>query len=132
MIINLNLDGRNYITHNEIITVPEEEVKLVFASSVYVLGTLVATVSDGAERLQFKLTKQDKEINITDFCKKAGRVEITVSLTVRGKIAKKWQIEPLCVREIDGTFEAIPEIEALKERLARAEKAIAEMSKLII
>lgn len=132
MIINLNLDGRNYITHNEIITVPEEEVKLVFASSVYVLGTLVATVSDGAERLQFKLTKQDKEINITDFCKKAGRVEITVSLTVRGKIAKKWQIEPLCVREIDGTFEVIPEIEALKERLARAEKAIAEMSKLII
>lgn len=132
MIINLNLDGRNYITHNEIITVPEEEVKLSFASSVYVLGTLVATVSNGEERLQFKLTKQDKEIDITDFCKKAGQVEITVCLTVRGKVARRWQIEPLCVREIDGSFEVIPEIEELKERLERAEKAIAEMSKLII
>ena len=132
MIIALSLDGENYVRHNEIITVPEEEVKLGFASSSYLLGVLVVTVINGAKSQQYKLTSNEKEIDITEFCQKAGRVEITACLTVRGEVAKKWHIEPLCVREIDGSYQAIPEIEELKERLARAEKAIAELSQMII
>ena len=130
MRIELYLNANTYVTHNEIIVIPEEKVELLFKSSAYAIGTLLITVKRGDTVKQYKL-KNETALDITDFCKIAGMVEVTAQIIVRGESAKLWQIEPFCVKEISGGFEVMPEIEYLKQRVSILERAVTELSEII-
>lgn len=129
MVINLSLQSSKFIRHNDIIVIPEEKVELEFITSCYSIGEILVSVRNGSAEKQFKL--RDKPIDITDLCTVPGQVDITAQLLVRDNVAKVWQIEPLCVKEISGGYEVIPEIENLKAQLATANQAIAELAKLV-
>ncbi len=125
MIITLPLNAAPIVLHREAITLPET-VELSFTSCIYALGELVVTI--GGE--QYK-THGDKPIDVSAHFTKAGEVEIMVSLIARGDVVKTWAVEPFIVKEVDGTYKAIPEIENLKERVVLLEKASQELKTLI-
>lgn len=116
---------------NKFVSIPERfmagaQTALVFESSEYDLGELRATITDGsfAKRHVVKGGKFD----ITEYCKKAGVIEIAVDLILRGTVAKTWLLEPFVVRENGGGYELIPEIALLRNEVRRMKKIIKELN----
>lgn len=56
----------------------------------------------------------------------AGILNAEVKHYIQGELIKSYRIEPLLLKEVDGTISALPEIEALKQRLASLEEVVAE------
>ena len=131
MNIELNLNAESYVRHDKIITLPDERVAFLFKSACYAIGELLITVKVNNKEKQYKL-QSEGGVDITDLITQACEVNMTAQFIINGNVAKTWQIEPLCVREIGGGFEAIPEIEHLKQRISVLEKAVTELSELTI
>lgn len=119
---------------NKFVSIPErfmagEKTVIAFESSEYDLGELRATITDGtfAKRHVVK----DGKFDITEYCKKAGVLEITVDLILRGTVAKTWLLEPFVVRENGGGYELIPEVALLRKEVRRMKKIIKELNKKI-
>lgn len=129
MLIELTLYADSFLRHDKIIELPEDTVELFLHPTVHSVGTLTLTLNNGEKEKQYKI--KDKPIDVTEMFTRAGEVKASVTLSVRGKIARTWQIEPFCVKKIDAGFKAIPEIVALKERVSTLEQAVSELAKLI-
>lgn len=125
MYIVLPLNSSPIVLHREVITLPET-VEIGFSSCVYALGEIVVTINGK----QYK-TSGENTIDISEHFTQAGEVEIMVSLIARGEAVKSWSVEKFIVKEVDGTYKAIPEIESLKERVLLLEKASQELKTLI-
>lgn len=130
MVINFLLSADKYLRHNEIITLPEDTVELGFDRGIYAAGELILTIAKGSECKQYKIPRENI-IDITEFFHEAGEVKACLSLTVRGEVAREWQIEPFCAREIPNGIEVIPEVEALKEEIATLKVALVELHTII-
>jgi hypothetical protein len=111
------------------VTVAGEKNVITFESSSYSLHKLEVVVSNGEKQKTY--TVKNKAIDITDLCHKACVIEFAISLIVKGKTVKTWDVEPLVVREVDGTFKLLPEIIALRENMARLEKVVIELNNKI-
>ena len=131
MIIDFTLLHTQYLTHNEIITLPEETVELKFNRTIYSAGELILTVVKGESMAKQYKVPNDGTVDITEFFKEAGEVSACLSLAVRGEVARVWQIEPFCAREIPNGIEVLPEVEHLKEEVATLKRAIVELNTII-
>jgi hypothetical protein len=129
MIITLNLGASNYLKHNEVITIPEDGVELLFEQTAYSVGVLVLTVAKGEKVKQYRVNKAP--INISEFFTEAGEVSACLSLSVRGEVARVWQIEPFCAKEIPNGIKVVPEVEALKGEIKHLKQALYEISNII-
>lgn len=129
MQIILNLTTTNYLKHNEVITLPEDKVELLFKQTAYSVGDLVLTVAKGEKVKQYKVKKDP--VDITEFFTEAGEVSACLSLSVRGEVARVWQIEPFCAKEIPNGIEVVPEVEALKGEIKQLKQALYEINNII-
>lgn len=125
------MDCKISLGANKFVSNPERffvgaQTALVFESSEYDLGELHVTITDGtfAKRHVVKGGKFD----ITEYCKKAGVLEIMVDLILRGTVAKTWLLEPFVVRENRGSYELIPEVALLRKEVRRMKKIIKELN----
>ena len=109
--------------------VPEEEVILEFVSDTYVLGTLAITVRNSEEERKYKTS--GTPIDVTELCRKAGFIEAEIDMTVNCKSVKKWRTDKLLLREIEHGFEAVPELEAIKEDVKTLKAAIRDLAALL-
>lgn len=130
MIIDFTLTTSTYLKHNEVITLPDT-VELHFNRTVFSAGELILTVVKGETMgKQYKVPKEGT-VDITEFFGEAGEVSASLSLAVRGEVARVWQIEPFCAREIPNGIEVLPEVEHLKEEVATLKRAIVELNTII-
>lgn len=106
-----------------------EETILSFESSDYELGELHATITDGFVTILHVLN--DAKFDITDYCKKAGVLEIKVELIAMGAIAKTWLVEPFVVRENGGEYIMIPEVALMRREIRTLKRIIRELNKKI-
>lgn len=127
MNINLNLTVNEYVRHGEIISLPVDKILLSF-SSQYVLNELILTVKTADKVYQIRADAEHKA-DVTAFFTRAGTVDITVSMVIKGVVVKVWQIEPFIVKEISGKYVAIPELEYLKGEISTIKQALAEIVK---
>lgn len=107
----------------------KEKVILCFESSEYELGELHATITDGTFATRHILN--GARFDISDYCKKAGVVEITIDLVLKGAVAKTWLLEPFVVRENGGGYELIPEIALLRKEIQTLKQIIKELNSKI-
>ena len=129
MLIEFTLYADRFLSHNEIIELPEDIVELSFHKTAHSFGTLTLTLENGEGEKQYKIG--NSPIDVTEMFTIAGEVKATVTLSVRGKKARDWQIEPFLIRKIEDGFEAVPEVIALKEKVNTLELAVTELFKLI-
>lgn len=106
-----------------------DETILAFGSSEYDLDELHVTVTDGASAKRY--TVRNARFDISEYCKKAGVLEIGVDLVRGGMIVKKWVLEPFVVRENGGVYELIPEIALLRKEIRTMKKIIKELNSKI-
>lgn len=99
---------------------------LAFESSEYALDELHVTITDGTFTKRHVV--KGGKFDITEYCKKAGVLEITVDLILRGTVAKTWLLEPFVVRENGGGYELIPEIALLRKEVRTMKKIIKELN----
>ena len=125
MIIPINLNSNSTVLLGVGKIPLPETISLDFSSIVYPLDSLIVTVRNGSLKKSFK--PRGKSIDISEFCSHAGSVEIESSLTVNCEVVKTWRIEPLILCEIEHTFMAIPEIEAIKDEIALIKSAINDL-----
>ena len=116
---------------NKFVSIPErfmagDETTLSFLSSEYDLGELRCTITDGT--FSKRHVVKGGKFDISEYCKKAGVLEITVDLILRGTVAKTWLLEPFVVRENGGGYELIPEIFLLRREVRRMKKIIRELN----
>ena len=102
---------------------------LVFESFDYDLGELHATITDGAVKKRYAL--DGARFDITEYCKKAGVLEIELDLVANGEFIKTWQLEPFVVFENGGGYELIPEIALLRKEIRTLKKIIKELNSKI-
>ena len=119
---------------NKFVSIPDrfmagEKTVLAFESSEYALDELHVTITDGtfAKRHIVK----GGAFDISEYCKKAGVIEIAVDLVLRGTVAKTWRLEPFVVRENGGGYELIPEIALLRKEIRTMKKIIKELNSKI-
>lgn len=107
----------------------EEKTILAFESSEYVLGELHATITNGAFAKRHVV--RDKRFDISEYCKRAGVLEIKIDLVARGTVVNSWCLEPFVVRENGGSYELIPEISLLRNEVRTMKKIIKELNSKI-
>ncbi len=128
MLIEFTLYSDAFLKHDKVIELPDT-VELLFYRTPLAMGTLTLTVTNGVTEKQYKVNKEP--IDVSEMFTIPGEVKASLTLSVRGKPARRWQIEPFCVRQIDAGFVVIPEIVALKEEVATLKRAIIEINDLI-
>lgn len=130
MEIKLLLEPKKLIRINDAVIAGERCV-IAFDSKIYELGKLgVTLITKGREKHTF-LLEGTNILDITDFCKQAGRIDIVVELIMRGRTIKSWECEPIIVRELNGEFELIPEIVAMRRELALMKQVLKEFNQKI-
>ena len=129
MIINIDLKSKKLVEIGERKILLPENVCLQFTSSVYRLGTLIVSVSNGNEVKKYKATGEP--IDITPLCKQAGEVKIEVSHVIDCTPVQTWHVESLLLCEINHELQAIPEIEALKAEIEKMKAALRELAQLV-
>lgn len=123
MLINVNLTSKNLATLGESkMLLPEYEVLIQFTSNVYKLGTLIVTVRNGNNCKLYKTIGEP--INITPLCQKAGAIEMHIEQIIKFETVKSWTAEPLILVETDHGFEAIPEIQVIKNDLKTFKQSV--------
>ena len=127
MIKTLTLTSATYVRSGEAFILPDK-LEIAFESPTYRLGTLLVKVENEEQGKQYKLT-DNTPIDITAFAQKAGEVRISVALLIRGETAKKWTVEPIIVREVEQTYELVPEIEQMRRENAEMQAQLDEMRK---
>mgnify|MGYP003292062032 CR=1 FL=1 len=103
--------------------------KFVFESSEYTLDELQVTITNGDYVRRY--TVKDKTFDLTQHTLKAGVIELTVDLVLRGAVAKTWLLEPFVVRENGGEYYLIPEVALLRKEVKRMRRAIRELNSKI-
>ena len=79
----------------------------------------IVEVQNGRKKGAHKVT--DKPIDLSEYLF-AGKLEMTISLVARGKIAKKWSVVPVALTDLAHGIVAFDEIEQLKARVAKLEE----------
>lgn len=130
MKIDFLLTSAKYLHHNKVIELPEDTVELVFLPTAFTSGTLILSISSPVGEKQYKIVL-DTPIDVTEMFTVPGEVKASISMTVRGEVARTWQIEPFCVKEIPNGIEVIPAIEDMKQRVSTIASALTELLKLI-
>ena len=123
MILSVNLTAKTFasLAENKIL-LPEKEVLVQFSSTVYKLGTLIVTVRNGNDCKRYKTIGEP--INITPLCQKAGAIEMHIEQVIRFETVKSWTTEQLILVETDHGFEAIPEIQVIKNDLKAFKQSV--------
>ena len=99
---------------------------LTFESDEYKLGELQATITDGS--VAKRRVAKDNKLDITEYCERAGVIEIKLDLVAKGVTLKTWRLEPFVVRENGGGYELIPEIALLRKEVRRMKMIIKELN----
>ena len=129
MKITLRLSNADTIFHKEIITLPEDKIEVVVDNNPYLQGELILSLKNGDTEKQYKVGKEP--VDIREMFNDAGEVCGALTLLIRGKVAKVWQVEPLCAIVTPSGIELIPEIEYLKARVSTLERALVELKTIV-
>lgn len=116
--MNIQLNYETRVRAENSITLPTEG-EIIFTSSTYKLTELVIVAKNGEKRVKGKTKNGVFDISPLLF---AGVLEMSVHLIVNGVPAKKWDIVPIILREVDNALCAFDEIEDLRARVAALEK----------
>jgi hypothetical protein len=103
--------------------------KFVFESSEYALDELQVTITNGDYIKRH--TVKGNTFDLTQYTLKAGVIELTVDLVLRGAVAKTWLLEPFVVRENGGEYYLIPEVALLRKEVRRLRRAMRELNSKI-
>lgn len=130
MVIEFYLTSSKYLFHNQVVELPEDTVELLFIPTAFSVGTLTLSLETPRQSKQYKVSP-NIPIDVSEMFDEAGEVTAAVSLSVRGEVARTWQIEPFCVKKIPSGIEMIPALADVRERLSTCEKALTEILELI-
>lgn len=92
-----------------------DTLDFVFTSE-YALPELLIVARNGDKTEKAKTT--DGTYTVPASLLFAGTIEISVSLIARGEIVKRWNLEPILIKEIDGDFTAYAAFETMQAQIA--------------
>lgn len=84
----------------------------------YVLSDTVVTVSRAECKKQLRLRDLNSGFTLPAEFVKAGEVNVTVDLLIKGNTVKTWRVEPIAFAEHDAGFVGLPELEQILADLA--------------
>lgn len=128
MKITLNTGSLAMFDSNEPFVLPDT-LDIEIISPIYRLESVAISVRNNGETKKYTLKQKPFNLNLKDL--KAGRLELEISALVNGEPVKSWRVPDIILKEVNHTFEAIPEIEAIKRELTTLKQGIAEILKLI-
>lgn len=92
-----------------------DALDLIFTSE-YALPELLIVARNGGKTEKTKTT--DGAYTVPASLLFAGTIEISVSLIARGEVVKRWSLEPILIKEIDGDFTAYAAFEEMQTQIA--------------
>lgn len=92
-----------------------DTLNIVFASE-YALPELLIVARNG--NIIEKTKTMDGTYTVPASLLFAGTIEISVTLIARGEVVKKWNLEPILIKEIDGDFTAYAAFETMQAQIA--------------
>lgn len=84
----------------------------------YVLSDTVVTVCCAEGKKQLRLRDLNSGFTLPAEFVKAGEVNVTVDLLIKGNTVKTWHVEPIVFAEHDAGFVGLPELEQILADLA--------------
>ena len=92
-----------------------DTLDFVFTSE-YALPELLIVARNGDKTEKTKTT--DGTYTVPASLLFAGTIGISVSLIARGEVVKRWNLEPVLIKEIDGDFTAYAAFETMQAQIA--------------
>ena len=92
-----------------------DTLDFVFTSE-YALPELLIVARNGDKTEKTKTT--DGTYTVPASLLFAGTIEISISLIARGEVVKRWNLEPVLIKEIDGDFTAYAAFETMQAQIA--------------
>ena len=92
-----------------------DTLDLIFTSE-YALPELLIVARNGDKTEKTKTT--DGTYTVPASLLFVGTIEISVTLIARGEVVKKWNLEPILIKEIDGDFTAYAAFETMQAQIA--------------
>lgn len=128
MKITLNAGSLAMLDSNEPFVLPDT-LDIEIVSPVYRLESVSISARNNGETKKYTLKQKPFNLSLKDL--KAGRLELEISALVNGEPVKSWRVPDIILKEVNHTFEAVPEIEALKREITTLKQGMAEILKLI-
>lgn len=100
MVVELSYGHIVRLGINEPFIVPEK-LEIEF-KSIYDLPKLLIVAKQNQTIV--KKVVYDAKVDLSELTAQAGVIEISITLINNGSVVKEWEIEPLVVKEIYGTF----------------------------
>lgn len=91
-----------------------DNLEIEFTSS-YAIPELVVFARNGEKSEKAKIT--DARYTVPDSLMVAGVIEIEVAMIARGELVKRWAVEPLAIREVNGEFTAFAAFREMQEQI---------------
>lgn len=91
-----------------------DNLEIEFTSS-YAIPELVVFARNGGKSEKTKIT--DARYTVPDSLMVAGVIEIEVAMIARGELVKRWAVEPLAIREVNGEFTAFAAFREMQEQI---------------
>lgn len=124
------LHGVAIVKNRGAIPLTDDPLTLSIFSKKYLRDDLFVTGEINGKSITFEI--KDGIAVIPAALKEAGAMKLTVRKIINGEILQTWSAEPVLLREIDGKYEAIPQITELSEKVAKLTEAVAELKNIII
>ena len=131
MIINAKLNANTQATVDitEAIILPENELKIACSTDIYTIYTLFVSARNGEKEIKQKIKKPF----VADLSSllMPGRIEIEISSINNGEIVKSWRVADILVKDVNHTYNIIPEIAELHEEINGIKSTVKELYELI-
>lgn len=100
-------------------TAAGDALEVSFVSPTYGLDELIVTAKNGKKTVQGKV-KGGEALDISALLF-AGVIHISVSLVAGGNTAKRWQVDPIVVKEEEAVFQLVDFVDDILARVTELE-----------
>lgn len=115
--IELTYYGGRPVRREPLFLVEKENLEIIFSSPYKLENAFLILYDQKQKQIKFRIFHNSKSVLIPNEYLVAGELNLEVVLTAHGQVVKHIRVEPILIKEIDGTLSAVPEIDYLKNTL---------------
>ena len=124
------LSGVAVVKNKGVIPLTADPLTVSVYSKDYVRDHLFLTASINNHTESFELT--DGITVLPDRFATAGALKLTVRKIINGEVLRVWHAEEVLIKQIEGEYEAIPQVTELSNKVTALTAAVAELKQKII
>ena len=107
-----------------------DEMSIAATCDSVILDNVYVTLQNNGKTVVCELV--DGSAQVPETLKNPGVLKLCFQKIVNGRTLHTWSIPPILLKDVSGTFTAIPQITALEDQVQALTEAVAELRQIIV